>query len=275
MVEDIDMLQWSSSNSTGEDGSRDLTCEDYDDEGIPKSEPDLHEVEPEEAGALRWSLRKKPAPVGGRVRHSSEKYDDETEETGDPRWSVRKKSVPAGGRGSRSCRRSRMRRRGLIPAGVRGRRCCRRSRMRRRGLIPAGGRGRRRPVSSSNDEEDCTASKGDEEEHLVDPLKPVTCRICSRTCPTLRRLKAHRKAVHNKVTFPCSKCSQVYKTAFNKKRHKALCGKTPARASARGLQGRGEREPEAEEKEFEVRVRRVDVRLKRLHRSILSALHEG
>ena len=69
-------LQGSLSDSMGEDGSRDLTCEDYYDEGIPKSEPDLHEVEPEEAGALRWSLRKKPAPVGGTVRHSSEEYND-------------------------------------------------------------------------------------------------------------------------------------------------------------------------------------------------------
>ena len=162
-----------------------------------------------------------------------------------------------------------------VPAGGRGTRSCRRSRIRRRGLVQAGGRGRRRSVSSSEDEEDATASEGDEEEHLGDPLEPVTCRIFSRTCPTLRRLKAHRKAVHNKVTFPCSKYSQVYKTAFNNKRHKALCGATPARASPSVRQGRGEREPEAEDEEVKVKVRRVDVRLKRLHRSILSALHEG
>ena len=119
-VEDIDMLQGSSSDSMGE------------------------EEDPEEAGALRWSLWKKRVPVGGRVRHSSEEYDDDTEETGDPRWSARKKPVPA----ARCGRRNRMSRRGLIPAVGRVSRRGRRSRMRRSGLIPAGGRGRRRPVSS-------------------------------------------------------------------------------------------------------------------------------
>ena len=65
-VEDIDVLQGSSSDSMGEDGSRDLTCEGYDDEGIPKSEPDLHEVEPEEAGALNQTYEgDPPAPPQG------------------------------------------------------------------------------------------------------------------------------------------------------------------------------------------------------------------
>ena len=67
-------------------------------------------------------------------------------------------------------------------------------------------------------------------------MDPVTCRICGRICHTPRRLRAHIKAVHNEVTFPCSKCSQVYKTGFNKKRHEDHCGAAPSGAPAGGLQ---------------------------------------
>ena len=169
-VEDIDVLQGSSSNSMGE------------------------EEDPEEAGALRWSLRKKRGPVVGKVRHSSEEYDNETEETGDPRWQAMKKPVPA----ARSGRRCRMSRRRLIPAVGRMSRRGRRGRMRRRGLIPVGGRGRRRPVSS----------REDEEEHTGDLFEPVTCRICSMTCPTLRKQKGGAQQGHfplqQLLPGPCS-----------------------------------------------------------------------
>ena len=64
-------------------------------------------------------MRKKRAPCGGRVRHSSEEYDNEAEGTRDPRWGV--KPVLDGGRRNRRGRRSRRRRRGLVPSGGRGR----------------------------------------------------------------------------------------------------------------------------------------------------------
>ena len=74
LVEDVDMLQESSSDSRGEDRRRDPTGEDPGDGGVPKPDQDLHGMDPEVAGDLRWSLRKKRAPCGGRVRHSSKEY---------------------------------------------------------------------------------------------------------------------------------------------------------------------------------------------------------
>ena len=95
LIEDINVLELSN-GSMGKDGRLDLTFEDYDDNGIPKPDPDLYEVEPEDAGE-RWSLRKEPAPARGRVRRSSEEYNDVPKEAGDSRLSPRKKLTPARG----------------------------------------------------------------------------------------------------------------------------------------------------------------------------------
>ena len=69
LVEDVDVLQESSSDSRGEDRRRDPTGEDPGDGGVPKPDQDLHGMDPEVAGDLRWSLRKKRAPCGGRLEY--------------------------------------------------------------------------------------------------------------------------------------------------------------------------------------------------------------
>ena len=116
--------------------------------------------------------------------------------------------------------------------------------------MDAGGRVRQWAESSSKDKEDKAASESGEEdtgfsnrEKEEQHEDPGTCRTCGRVCASLRRLKAHMKAVHGGATFPCGKCSQAYKTAFNRKRHAALCGPiTSPRATEgvqRGTQGGG------------------------------------
>ena len=87
------MLQVLSGDSMGGDGTRDPTGEDPSEVDTPRPDQDPHGVDPEVAGALRWSLRKKMAPRGGGGIHSSEEYNDETEGTRDLRWGVRKRPV--------------------------------------------------------------------------------------------------------------------------------------------------------------------------------------
>ena len=139
---------------------------------------------------------------------------------------------------------------------------------------------RQLPGSSSEDKEDDAASESDgedngfsesEEEEQNEDLD--TCGTCGRVCARLRRLKAHTKAVHGGATFLCRKCSQAYKTAFNRKKHEALCGADTARSTACGLRKVFKDEPKVEDEEGEAevegQVKRVDVRMKRLHRSVL------
>ena len=60
--------------------------------------------------------------------------------------------------------------------------------------------------------------------------------------------------MHGGFTFLCAKCPQAYKTAFNRKRHKALGGTDPTQSPAREAEAEGQGE---------------DVRTERPHRSAL------
>ena len=139
---------------------------------------------------------------------------------------------------------------------------------------------RQRPRSSSKHVEDDAASESDGEDTGFNKSEVEeqhedlgTCRTCGRSCASLRRLKAHKETGHDGATVLCRKCSQAYKTAFNRKKHEALCGADTARSTACGLRKVFKDEPKVEDEEGEAevegQVKRVDVRMKRLHRSVL------
>ena len=120
----------------------------------------------------------------------------------------------------------------------------------------AGGIVRQRPVisatfTSSEEEEDAAVKESKKKKQHKDP---GTCNTCGKICSSSRRLKAHMKLVHGEAIFPCRRCSQGYKTPFNRKRHKVRCSGAPARAPACGLQKAFKKESEVKSEEVDVKV---------------------